>query len=93
MAWLVMHLARIDMRSLYRHDMRAMRLKLLGSAVEFFLWIRMVVAAFHADGTSWAVRQWRNKAARISHLGSINRRWRYLRRSCPGAEFEKVLSF
>ena len=39
MAWLVMRLARIDMRSLYRHDMRAMGLKLLGSAVEFFLWI------------------------------------------------------
>ena len=37
MAWLVMRLASIDMSNLYKHDIRAMGRKLLGSFVEFFL--------------------------------------------------------
>ena len=39
MAWLVMRLASINIRSLYKHDIKAMGRKLLGSLVEFFLFM------------------------------------------------------
>ena len=38
---------RRDIRSLYRHDIRAIGRKLAGSSAVPFLCIRMVVASFH----------------------------------------------
>ena len=90
MAWLVIRRARMDISSLYRHDIRAMGRKLLGSVVEFFLWIRIVVAVFQWAGTSLASKQCFNMQARISHLGS---RRRYSSLSLPGAELENDRNF
>ena len=72
--------------------MRAIGRKLLASEVSSFLCIKIVVADFHSEGTSLARKQWRNISARISHLGSRRRRWRYSRRSLPGAELDIDLS-
>ena len=80
------------MSSLYKQLMSAMGLKLAGSVVDSFLWIKIVVAVFHDAGTSLAAKQCWNKRARMMHLGSSRRRWRYSIRSFPGAELDIVRS-
>ena len=88
-----MRLAKTAMSSLYKQLMSAMGRKLAGSVVDSFLCIRMVVAFFHDAGTSLAEKQCLNSRARMRHLGSSRRRWRYSIRSLPGAEFDMVRSF
>ena len=83
-----MRLARMAISSLYKQDIKAMGRKLLASDVSSFLWMRMVVAFFHSAGTSFASKQWRKMRERISPFGSRSRKWRYSKRSLPGAEFD-----
>ena len=92
MAKVVIRLARTTIRSLYRQLIKAMGRKLLGLEVDSFLWIRMVVASFHAEGTSCALKQWWYSLAKMWHLGSRRLRCLYSRQSCPGAELTTPLS-
>ena len=84
----VIRFASTAIRSLYRQDMRMMGRKFLASEVSSFLWMRMVVAVFQSAGTSFALKQWENILARISHLGSRRQRCLYSRRYLPGAELD-----
>jgi hypothetical protein len=84
--------ARIAVKSLYKHDIKAIGRKLLGSSLFPFLYIRMVVEVFQTEGICLLFRQRLKMSDKTLQLGSTCRRWRYSTRSLPGAELDMCLS-
>jgi hypothetical protein len=80
--------ARIAVKSLYKHDIKAIGRKLLGSSLFPFLYIRMVVEVFQTEGICLLFRQRLKMSDKTLQLGSTCRRWRYSTRSLPGAELD-----
>ena len=88
MAKLVALEARIAVKILYKHDINTIGLKLLGSSLFPFLYIRMVVDIFQADGICFWVKQRLKILVRTLQFGSTCLRCRYSTRSLPGAELD-----
>ena len=77
------------MNSSYKCDINAIGLKLLGSLLFPFLYIKVVVDIFQADGICFWVKQRLKILVRTLQFGSTCLRCQYSTRTLPGAELDK----
>ena len=82
----------MEVNSLYIQDIKAMGLKLLGSSLEPFLYIRMVVDCFQESGIFFSSKHLLKIKPSTLQLGSTIFRCLYSTLSLPGAELDMHLS-